>query len=87
MEIQEVLDLIYNHTKLKLELCERFPGVRKYNGKEYFSVIFNDRLCYSEEYKLLTDFAKKYQLISVTPNGNSRAAIFCNKIYNKNRNQ
>lgn len=74
--IEETLKLIEKHTGLSLTLCDHFKGIFEHQGKQYFNVVFEDRLSLSEQFSKLEEFAISSNLISVEANGLSRAAVF-----------
>ena len=77
-EIQPMLRLIEKQIGLKLELCDYFTGIRTLGEKVYFNVILREKTSESKDYALLESFSKKYQLISVEPNGVNRVSIIQN---------
>ena len=76
--IPETLEMIKQQTGLKLELCDYFTGIKKYNGRRYFNVFLSQRTSESKDYDILKRFADKYKMISVEPNGLKRVAVFQN---------
>ena len=73
-QIEHALELIKDHTGLKLKLCDHFTGINMHNGRRYFNVALSDMVSDSLDYTILCDFARNYKLISVEPNGVKRVA-------------
>ena len=74
--IAETLKMIKNQIGLDLNLCDHFTGMQEHDGKKYFNIVLGQKTSESQEYASLLQFADRYQLISIEPNGVRRVAIF-----------
>ena len=77
-KIDKTLTLIEEQIGLRLELCDHFTGIRYFNDKPYFNVVFKDRLNCSLDYVQLIRWSNKYKTINVERNGLKRASIVLN---------
>lgn len=78
-QIEYALELIKDHTGLKLKLCDHFTGINTYNERRYFNVILSEMVNKSVDYTTLCNFARRYKLISFEPNGVKRIAVYLNE--------
>lgn len=74
--IKKTLKLIKEQTGLDLKLCPDFTGIKQHKGQKYFNVVLKERTSESKEFDKLKQFANKYKLIDIEPNGLTRVAIF-----------
>jgi hypothetical protein len=75
--INNVISYIKQQTGLDLEIDDS-TGLKKQRGYNYFNILLNTQVSESSEYDKLEQFANKYKLIKIQPNGYKRVAIFFN---------
>lgn len=77
-QIKDTLKLIKDQTGIELKPCDHFTGIHMHNGRRYFNAILPEMVGESKDYITLCNFANKYKLISIEPNGFSRVAVCLN---------
>lgn len=76
-EIQDVRKLIKEQIGLDLKVADE-ERIKKLHGRKYFNAFLNERVSESKEFDLLKNFADKYKIIDIEPNGFKQIAIFFN---------
>ncbi len=76
MTPQEVIQMIKEHVNIDIVMCDCFTGIYLMGGKRYFNALLHESISESKDYDLLKNWADKYSLIRVKPNGLRRVAIF-----------